>query len=166
MISPISLHNLYNDSDDVIVGDGSSLSISDIGSFTLHSSHFIIKFNNVLVVPHISHSIISVSQFSRDNNAYAEFFPSYQGHHDKTTLLHGTSDCGVYLWKPSSPQVLLVVSESMNSWHHRLGHPAPPIISFLKKQFSLVIPFCRFTNGNACDINKIHKPFLRFFSCL
>ncbi|KAJ9551582.1 hypothetical protein OSB04_015627 [Centaurea solstitialis] len=71
----LALHAPYDGSDDLIIGDGSSLPISHTGSFSHPTHDKILKFSNVLFVPSISRNILSVYQFCIENNAYVEFSP-------------------------------------------------------------------------------------------
>ncbi|KAK1278000.1 hypothetical protein QJS04_geneDACA023876 [Acorus gramineus] len=73
----------YEGLDQVIVGDGKSLSISSIGSSSISASDSSLHLNNVLVVPGITKNLLSVARLSRDNNCSLEFFPwgSIREHH-------------------------------------------------------------------------------------
>lgn len=64
----LSLRSYYKGKDRLTVGNGQALSISSIGSSTVHTSSGSFKLNNVLHVPHISSNRLSVHQFSKDNN--------------------------------------------------------------------------------------------------
>ena len=63
----LSLRSDYKGKDRLTVGNGQALSISSIGSSTVHTSGSF-KLNNVLHVPHISSNRLSVHQFSKDND--------------------------------------------------------------------------------------------------
>ncbi|KAL9230659.1 hypothetical protein vseg_005982 [Gypsophila vaccaria] len=65
----LSYHSPYDGPDDLLIGDGSSLTITHTGSFSISN----LQFNNVLCVPNISRKLLSVSQFCLDNNAIAIF---------------------------------------------------------------------------------------------
>lgn len=77
-------------SDQVLLCNGQGLAITSIRAATFQSSHkphTTITLQNIVLVPKITKNLISVSQFSRDNNVYFQFHP-------KTYLLksHATSE--------------------------------------------------------------------------
>ena len=73
----LTLHEPYTASDSVIIGDGTTLSIANIGSFTLPSLPTPLFFTNVLHVPAMSKNLISVSSLCVDNTIYVLFFYSF-----------------------------------------------------------------------------------------
>ena len=56
----LSLHAPYNGGDDVLLGDGSGLSISHTGSLSLPSLKHIFFLNNVFYLPSLDKNLISV----------------------------------------------------------------------------------------------------------
>jgi len=62
----------YSGTDTVMVGNGNGLSITSIGQTTLPTTT--LQLHNVLVVPDIKGKLLSVSQFTRDNNCYFLFY--------------------------------------------------------------------------------------------
>ena len=60
--------------DSVIIGDGSGLSIANIGSFSLTSFPIPLFFSNVLHVPTMSKNLISISALCVDNPINVLFF--------------------------------------------------------------------------------------------
>ena len=73
----LAFHEPYTTSDSIIIGDGTSLSIAKIGSFTLPSLPTPLFFTNVLHVPAMSKNLISVSALCADNPIYVLFFKSF-----------------------------------------------------------------------------------------
>ena len=73
----LALHEPYTTSDNIIIGDGISLSIAKIGSFTLPSLPTPLFFTNVLHVPVMSKNLISVFSLCPDNPIYVLFFKSF-----------------------------------------------------------------------------------------
>ena len=69
-----ALHKLYTASESVIIGDGTSLSIANIDSFSLPSISTPLLFTNVLYVSAISKNLISVSALCVDNLVNVLFF--------------------------------------------------------------------------------------------
>ena len=75
-LNNLSLHTPYSGTDDVMIGDGTSLSIAHTGSATLHSNSKSFKLNDVLCVPGMQKNLISISQFCSNNNVSVEFLSS------------------------------------------------------------------------------------------
>ena len=131
----LALYDPYTASDSVIIGDGTSLSISNIGSFTIPSLPTPLLFTNVLHVPAMFKNLILVSALCVDNPVNVPIFYSFfqmQDCHKGVTLVRGQHRDGVYYWPKSIPlwSSSLVLSSSVWSsfsaifvWHSRLGHP-------------------------------------------
>ena len=157
------MHTPYNGSDDIMIGDGSGLSITHTGSSSLHTTHNIFKLNNVLYVPTMKKNLISISQFGTSNNVSIEFLPTallVKDIQTGITLLKGNTKDGVYEW-PVSPPLLAFSSlkTTLSEWHQRLGHPAlkilKQIVSENKLDFSSSLS--NTFPCNACLSNKSHK---------
>ncbi|PON73930.1 hypothetical protein PanWU01x14_054800, partial [Parasponia andersonii] len=100
------LNNLYVKSDykgkeKLLVGNSSKLSTSHVGSNTFNtldqSSSLLLK--NILHVPCISKNLLSISQFTKDNNVLIEFYSDCCLIKDKSTkkiLPQGTLRDGLY----------------------------------------------------------------------
>ncbi|KAL9241610.1 hypothetical protein vseg_015702 [Gypsophila vaccaria] len=162
-LSNLALHSPYDGNDELIIGDGSSLPISHIGSFSISLSSASLNFSNVLYVPSISRNVLSVSQFCHDNDALVEFTNSCFLIKDKskgTILLQGKLNRGIYEWHVKFPPTYYGVATSSLTWHHRLGHPSLNILKILRNKFSLDYSPSLFSHCNSCEINKSHKlPF-------
>lgn len=152
-------HNLtqgapYSGTDQVHMGNGQGLVISSLGSAKFSSpynSNTILSLNNLLLVPHITKNLVSVSQFARDNNVFFDFHPHscfVKSQVSRQVLLKGNlGHDGLYrfdnihlLKSPCSASNLSPMSSFMNSnntavlntvvapsstfglWHSRLGH--------------------------------------------
>ena len=76
-LATLVLHELYTTSDNVIIGDGTCLSIANIGFFTLISLPTPLLFIDVLHVSTMSKNLISVSALSVDNLINVLFFYSF-----------------------------------------------------------------------------------------
>jgi hypothetical protein len=63
----------YPGNDSVMDGNGQGLPITGTGHVTIPTTN--LKLNDVLVVPTIKKKLLSVSQFTRDNNCYFLFYP-------------------------------------------------------------------------------------------
>lgn len=75
----------YTSTEKVLVGDGSSLSISHIGDSIVPSASSFLKLKNILCVPSITKNLISVSKLAQDNNIVVEFYSDFCVVKDKTT---------------------------------------------------------------------------------
>ncbi|KAJ0031730.1 hypothetical protein Pint_13506 [Pistacia integerrima] len=165
---PAALSNVspYVGPQQLTVGDGVSLPITHTGTIepTLSSPY---RLSNVLVVPSIAKNLLSVSQFTKDNNCVFLFYPNYFfaiSLHMGQTLLHGKFDRGLYRVSPSklvSPSSILTASytspNKFNLWHHRLGHAIPKTIIRLlhsTNNFSYKDPKI---NCTACALSKSHR---------
>ena len=76
-LATLVLHELYTASNNVIIDDGTYLSITNIGSFTLISLPTPLLFTNVLHVFAMSKNLISVSALCVDNPINVLFFYSF-----------------------------------------------------------------------------------------
>lgn len=98
---------------------------------------------NILHAPNISPNLLSVTQFTKDNDVFFEFHRDGFVVTDRSTgtvLHHGTIKDGLYLLETakgttsspiSAPSISVFHSSvvSLDVWHRRLGHPADPIVS-------------------------------------
>ncbi|GKE44784.1 hypothetical protein Tco_1472068 [Tanacetum coccineum] len=57
----------------VFVGNGHSIPVTHTGHSFLHTSSKPLHLNHILVTPHIIKNLISVRQFTRDNDVFVEF---------------------------------------------------------------------------------------------
>ena len=74
----LALHMLYSASNNVIIGNGSGLSIANIGSFSLTSLPTpLFFFSNVLHMPTMSKNLISIFAFFANNPVIVLFFDSF-----------------------------------------------------------------------------------------
>ncbi|KAA8519345.1 hypothetical protein F0562_013601 [Nyssa sinensis] len=100
----------YAGYDQIQVDDGAGLHIQHIGSTTLATPTQSFSLSNLLHVPTIKKNLLSVSQFTDENNVFIEFHSSYFLVKDEatgTTLLRGTTKDGLYTFPAptqSSPQ--------------------------------------------------------------
>ncbi|XP_010507459.1 PREDICTED: uncharacterized protein LOC104784086 [Camelina sativa] len=69
-LSNLSLHQPYNGGDNVLIGDGTGLPITDTGSGFLSSTSRPLYLNNVLCVPNIKKNIISVYRLCNANKLF------------------------------------------------------------------------------------------------
>ena len=76
-LNNLTIHSEYDGSDEVVLGDGSGLPVSHIGSLILKTNKKIFSLKNTLCVPNISKNLISVHRFTLQNNVFIEFHPYY-----------------------------------------------------------------------------------------
>ena len=100
-LATLALHEPYTAFDNVIISDGTSLSIANIGSFTLPSLLAPLLFTNMLHLSSMSKNLISVSALCGNNPVNILFFYSFfqvQDRHTGVTLVreqHRDGFCNV-----------------------------------------------------------------------
>ena len=157
----------YTGSDQVRIGNGQGLYIHHIGSSILCSATHEFFLKNILHVPHISHNLISVQRFAKDNNVFFEFHPSFFCVKDLfsgATLLKGPSKDGLYplhSLPQIKPRALLGERVSTTQWHARLGHPSLRIVRQVFSKHHLAVSTNNFPRVcHACQLGKSHRlPF-------
>ena len=145
-LSNLSIHFEYDGTDEVILGDGSGLAVSHIGSLALHSPHRTFTLRDTLCVPNLCKNLISVHHLTKQNNVFVEFHPFYFLVKNKISgaiLLKGACNNGIYTFLESivaSKKVANVHERtSIDGWHKRLRHPSIKIVHHLVKKFYLPI---------------------------
>jgi hypothetical protein len=76
-VSNLHLHSQYDGTDEVLIGDGSGLKITHSGSLSLPFPKHTFQVQDTLCVPTINQNLISVHHFTKHNNVFLEFHPSY-----------------------------------------------------------------------------------------
>ncbi|KAJ0017847.1 hypothetical protein Pint_11186 [Pistacia integerrima] len=145
------------------------LKILHTGSSILYAASKSFFLNKILHAPEIKKNLLSVSQFTKDNNVYFEFHPSFFCVKDPSSgaiLLKGPSKNGLYplhaLTSPStSPASYIGERVLVPQWHARLGHPALRTVKeILSKHHLAVTKNKSFPVCHACQLGKSHKlPF-------
>ena len=85
-LANLTVHYSYHGADKVVVRNGVGLPISHIGLSTFLHNSSAFKFSNILHCPDISTNLLSVHQFTHDNNCFFVFFHDfflYQGSKDE-----------------------------------------------------------------------------------
>lgn len=148
----------YSGTDKLQVGNGNQLSISHIGSCSLHN----LKLPNVVIAPRLTKHLISVFKLCRDNNVMMEFWPhlcrikTFQGR----TILQGDVNHGLYRLPTNAtttaPSMALTsIRTSLHWWHCRLGHPHEAILRRLVSNFKLPISSNKLPD--VCDSFQLGK---------
>lgn len=177
-LSNLQVQNDYTGTDNVTVGNGSSLPISHVGQASIPScsSSQSLLLNNILYVPSITKNLLSISQFTKDNNVLFEFHHTHCLVKDKLTnqtLLHGMLKDGLYQLdlqhllpfahasSNSSSCHLTTQQQSANSmvWHHRLGHPCQKTLTSALQLVKVPFHSADLTFCNACCLGKLHQAY-------
>ena len=83
-----------------MVGNGKCLTVTHVGIASLHCSNATLKLLNVLGMPPITKSLISISKLTSKNDVYIEFYSKFCLVKDKHTgkvMLQGRLKNGLYL---------------------------------------------------------------------
>ncbi|GJR66638.1 ribonuclease H-like domain-containing protein [Tanacetum coccineum] len=107
----------------VCVGDGKSIPVTNTGHSILPTLNRPLHLHNVLVTPNIIKNLISVCQFTRDNNCIFSV---------KDFLTRRPGDLYPVTSPSSTPHALLSVSPI--TWHQRLRHLGEDVLHSLKSR--------------------------------
>ena len=142
----------------IVVGNGSLLPVTATGSTELSRN---LRLNNVLVSPQIIKNLISVRQFTTDNNCSVEFDPSgcsVKVLPSRTEIVRCNSSGPLYPLR-LPPAHSLVAQASSPLWHRRLGHPGHEALSKLASSVSCHIQDCS-ELCHACQLGRhVRLPF-------
>ncbi|XP_019198273.1 PREDICTED: uncharacterized protein LOC109192135 [Ipomoea nil] len=112
----------YTGGDVLKVGNGAGLNISRVGRTAIPSNSKLLNMSDVLFVPNLSLSLLSVYHFTNENNVFFEFHKDSFFVKDCTTreiLLKGSAVSGLYkLLVPRSHVAFLTAKASPAVWHH------------------------------------------------
>ncbi|GJZ47317.1 ribonuclease H-like domain-containing protein [Tanacetum coccineum] len=110
----------------VHVGDGKSIPITNTGHSIIPSHHRPLHLHNVLVTLNIIKNLISVRQFTRENNCTIEFDAfgfSMKDYLTRHILLRCDSSSDLYLVTKPLTSPITFLSTSASTWHQCLRHP-------------------------------------------
>lgn len=153
----------------IIVGNGSSIPVTSVGSSVLSTPTRPLSLKNVLVTPQIVKNLISVRKFTRDNWCSVDFDPfgfSVKDLLTKKTLVRCESSGDLYplpasfnKQTPSTSTALLASSPFL--WHKRLGHTNKSVSNSLVSSNSIQINKNLFPSScEPCLVSKQTKlPF-------
>ena len=169
-LANLSIHSEYDGQDEVVLGDGTGLHVTHIGSTTVSSPSRPLNLKETLHVPLIHKNLIFVHKFTLDNNVVVEFHPFFYLVKDSKTgavLMRGRCEDGVYPVELCSPSLqahaitLDGTHTSLDCWHHRLGHPSSQTLSSLINSYHLPVSLSKSSlSCVSCRCNKSHKlPF-------
>ncbi|KAG8478414.1 hypothetical protein CXB51_028231 [Gossypium anomalum] len=161
------------------MGNGMPVSMAHTGSSNFTTASTIFHLNSVLHVPRICKNLLSVANFSNDNQAYFEFHPLHCFVKDIKTesiLLTGRMHNGLYQFDLSDSKQLgaslsLATAHAVHLaiprdsifdlWHKRLGHPYNKTVMQVLCKKNIVSTNCKLPSlCSACQLGKFHKlPF-------
>ncbi|KAE8729042.1 hypothetical protein F3Y22_tig00004004pilonHSYRG00037 [Hibiscus syriacus] len=141
---PFNSGIVYKGNDTLLMGNGEGIKIDHVGQGFVSSSLRPLVLQNMLHVPHIKKKLLSVSQFTRDNNVFIEFHPFeclVKDVQTRTILLRekltreGLYQLLLYEEKKSCCMVNNVTnaSNSLELWHRRLGHSCEKTVKDVMK---------------------------------
>lgn len=131
-VNNLSSFYVYEGTDNLQIGNGEGLPISNIGFSSFKVSNHTIHLHNILHVPNFSKNLISLSQLLLDNpHLIIEFTSCFCVFKDplmRTTLQVKCTNGLFYIplkhFSSSSPQAFIGICTSADQWHARLGHPS------------------------------------------
>lgn len=169
--TPASFHTLseYGGPNEIVIGNGTNLSISHIGHSTLPTTSRPLNLHNILFVPKLRSNLISVAKLCKSNQVSVEFFPYFflvkdlhKDLHTGTILMRGVNINDIYYATICSLEQLprtnstVTFQQSTSSWHHKLGHPSLKIFKFLLGRF-----------GSSCNhFTVLHVLSIKVTNCL
>ena len=158
-LNNLSFHKPYDGTNDIVIGDGMGLPISQTNSTTLSTTSHSFSLSNVLCVLTMKRNLIAISQFCHSNNMSIEFLPTsffVKDLHTWAIFLQGWTKDGVYEWATSSSKsspllAFSAIKTTSFEWHHRLGHPSSSILKHIVSSFQLELSSSLNTNFN-CNV--------------
>ena len=136
--------------------------IHSIGSSSLISRSYPLKLSNILHVPKIRKTLLSIYRLTNDNAIYVEFHATYCVVKDEETrksLLQGKVKDGLYLLNQAHPpEVNMGKRTSLNQWHHLLGHPNMRVLQNAISIYGLpTLSSNKNLLGDACSSSKSYR---------
>ncbi|GJX55252.1 ribonuclease H-like domain-containing protein [Tanacetum coccineum] len=149
----------------VHVGDGNFIPVTNTGHSILPTLHRPLHLHNVLITPNIIKNLISVCQFTKDNNCTIEFDDfGFSVKDFLTRHIHLRCDSSGDLYLVTKPSFIPIalLSTSSSTWHQRLGHPGEEVLRFLvSRQFISCNKEKSSHLCHACQLGKhVKLPFL------
>ena len=149
-------------SQSVTVGNGATLPITHIGSYSLTSTSIPLYLRKILIVPQIIKNLVSVRQFTTDNSCSVEFDPYGFSVKDLLTgivILRCNSSGPLYPVCQASHEAHVTTSPS-DIWHRRLGHPGSHTMSRLHQLQHIPYNKADSTLCHACQLGcHVRLPF-------
>ena len=180
-LNKLILKTSYKGKEQLVLRNGNSLKICDIGSSTI-SSKFLsqpLYLNDIFHVPAIIKKLLSIFKFTKDNNV-VEFYDDCCLVKDKNMrkiLMLGKLKGGLYQLDvlvllgslkyisnsgSSFPLVSLAqvkfneaCTKIMNTWHGRLGHPHVQVLNKVLRNLNLSVRTKYLQFCDACHYKKV-----------
>jgi len=167
--STLEQSTAYTGKECVIVGNGASLPITHTGNIS-HSPY--LKLLDVLVVPHLTKNLLSISKLTNDfplSVTFANKFFTVQNCLTGKVVATGRRDGGLYVLERGNSAFISVLKNkslhaSYDLWHARLGHVNHSILALLNKKGQLhlisLLPSPKLCD--TCQLAKNHRlPYTR-----
>lgn len=128
-LANLNFHSPYEGSDHLKLWNVSGFPIEHIGFVSFTSRTTTLQLSDVFYVPSITKNLLSMHQFTKDNNWLIEFHPYafyIKNLVTKQELLRYGMKNGLYdhnFNKSILKSVFRVEYNTSQEWHHRLGHP-------------------------------------------
>jgi histone deacetylase 1/2 len=153
-LDKLTVRDRYQGQDQVHNANGSGMDIHHIGHSLHHTPSHALRLNNILHVPEATKSLLSTHQLTKDNHAFAEYWPNHFFIKDQDTrkiLLEGRCVDGLYPLPPSSSSSRRQAFgiQSSSHWHRRLGHPSLVVVQQILRDNE--IQFSESNKGSVCD---------------
>ena len=154
---------MYQGTEQLQIGNGSSLFIQSTGSSSIPSQSIPLKLQQILHVPAIKKNLLSIYRLTNDNYVYVEFHADHCIIKDEGTVrpvLKGTARDGLYLLNQDnkSPVAYVVEKVAMELWHQRLGHPHFKVLYRIISTYGLLtFAYNKISPCDACLSSKSHK---------
>jgi hypothetical protein len=152
----------------IIVGNGSSLSVTSVGNMAFPSLFYL---NNVLVTPGIIQNLLSVRHFTTDNWCSMEFDSyalSVKDLSSRNMIARCNSSGPLYMMRLSSrsapspcPAPAATLAATASTWHRRLRHPSVDALSKVSSDSSVICSRRTHDFSHACQPShhtRIHFP--------
>jgi len=152
MVSSHSSTPRYPSPTSIVVGNGSLLPVTATGKAQLGP----LVLNNVLVSPQLIKNLISVRQFTVDNNCSVEFDPygcSVKDLFSRNVIIRCNSSGPLYPLQLPVAHSLVASSAPPYLWHRRLGHPGREALSKLAS----AIPACNKSLDSICHACQLGR---------
>lgn len=169
---------LYNPSptspSHIVVGDGSRIPITSIGSTYLHHPNHSFVLNDVHVSPHIIKDLILARRFARDNSCSVCLDPfgfSVKDYQTRIEIARCNSSGDLYPFSAESlpstalAHTFVASTSSTELWHRRLRHLSHDALLRLAQATVIPPPKGVSTLCHACQLGRhTHLPFVNNFT--
>ena len=151
----------------ITVGNGHTIPVICRGTSFLPIGTTKFDLKNILVAPSLVRNLLSVRQFTRDNNCsieFDEFGFSVKDLRTRRVILRCNSRGDLYTLPTAAPAIAAhsFLAQSSTLWHRRLGHPSSAAIQTLHKL--AILPCTKIDHSlcHACQLGKHTRlPFSR-----